>query len=214
MPNLIQNHILKPTDAGEVMHHKATGRGSSDGYEMMAGQVALPSGETGLGNNGTDGVGTIFGRGEGKELLGRRVLDGGGGKGDEGAADGLTLVGVAGGEDFGDGSFFGGVSVVEELVVAGVEGVAGLVGDGDEADFAGGVAAGVLELADLGDEVGLAGVLGGDMEGVDVVEDADEGLKGFAFGAAEFFDFEAEAVFFGVVGFLEEVGEGPGFGGE
>jgi len=64
---------------------------------------------------------------------------------------------------------------------------------------AGGVAAGILKIADLVGEVRLPGTGGGIVECENVVQDAGDHLQPFAFTAAEFFHLEPERTFFGVI---------------
>lgn len=124
------------------------------------------------------------------------------------------MVGVAGGQHFANGRAGGGGGFgVGQAMGLGVERVTDGGNEGNEADAAGDVAAGVLEEAQLLDQTGLAGAFGGFEEGESVVEEADEDLERLVFLAVEFLDFEAEVGALGVVGFLEEFGEGGGFGG-
>ena len=69
------------------------------------------------------------------------------------------------------------------------------------ANAAGGIATGILKAADLLGEFGLAGTQCGGVQGVDVIQDAGDNLQPFAFRAAEFFNFEAERAFLGVIEF-------------
>ena len=95
----------------------------------------------------------------------------------------------------------------------GVEKVANRGGEWGQANAAGGVAEGVLKLAELFGERRFTRARGGGVEGEGVVKHADDDLHPVGFGAAEFLHFEAQGAFLGVVGFLHEVSEGFGFGG-
>jgi hypothetical protein len=94
----------------------------------------------------------------------------------------------------------------------GIERFARLGAHGAQANAARDVAAGILEMADLLGQAGLAGPHGPLEQGVDLVQDSDDDLQPLAFGPAQFVRFQAKVDPFGIIGFLQEFGKGLGFG--
>ena len=68
-----------------------------------------------------------------------------------------------------------------------------------DADAARGIAAGILETANLLGQFGLAGTRRGVVQRKNMIQDAGDDLQPFAFGAAEFFHFQPQRALLGVV---------------
>ena len=145
---------------------------------------------------GGGGFGVAGGRFSGGGFGGGRV---GVAQADEDGADQTALISEARGEGFGDDASGGRGFDAVGAMFFGVEFFVRGGGKGHQADAARGLAAGLLELADLGGELGVAGADGGVVEGEDVVENAGENLEPIGFGAAQFFNFQAQGAFLGIV---------------
>ena len=105
------------------------------------------------------------------------------------------------------------LGTVEQLMRGGIEGGARLGQQRRQSDAPGCVAAGVLEMGELLDDVALAGADGRTMQGVNVIEDAHGHAQPVALRAAQFFHFEPEVVLLHVVRAAENFPEVPRLGG-
>ncbi len=139
---------------------------------------------------------------------GGRVL-----QGDQGGADELALKSVAGGDGVEDLRVgHGGGLGIGRLMPFRIE---RLVAGGNKWNQAGAarhITTGILKIAQLLDQARLTGADGGFVQGVGVVKDAHDDLDPFAFHAPQFFHFEAQSGFLGVVGLLHEFRERRRFG--
>ena len=127
----------------------------------------------------------------------------------------MSLKTVPGGDGLGDECFGGGNNVgIGQLMHFGIVRFAGNGHKRHQTNTAGDVAAGVLKQTQLLDEAGLAGAHRRQVDRKYVVQDANEDLQPFVFRAPQFVHFQAQMVFLGVVGFLEEPAERPRLGGD
>ena len=121
---------------------------------------------------------------------------------------------VAGRNGLGDGRTGGRSGLaINQLVPLRIERLGLSGGEGGQADPAGGIAAGILESTHLLDEVRLAGTERALVQGIDVVEHADEDLEPIVLGPARLLDFEPQGGLFALVGSLQEFREGLHLGG-
>jgi hypothetical protein len=96
---------------------------------------------------------------------------------------------------------------IAKLMALAIKNFIGFGDESREADAADGASAGILELADLIGDIGLAGARGGGVESKYVIEEAYDGLHPFSFATAEFIHFHTERRLFAIVHFFHELGK-------